>query len=204
MTPEELDRAIKAQLPALPAPEHLRSRVRLALKAELEHRPRRRWPRTLALAASLLIAVSATWHFVQRSSERAELAREIVASHIRSLEPERLVEIRSSDAEQLKAWLQSQVSFSPPVPNAEPGSFPLVGGRVDHLHGRTVAALVYQARAQVINVFVWPEGGNESVGERTENGYNLIYWKKGGWEFWVVSTMNRGQLRNFVEGLERS
>src|SRR5437660_369775 len=76
-----------------------------------------------------------------------------------------------------------------------------VGGRLDYLHGRAVAALVYQRRLHVVNVFVWPEEGTERLGARTENGYNEIYWKKNGWEYWVVSDLNSAELREFAATL---
>lgn len=192
MTPEELDAKLKAELPALAAPEHLRERVRLALRAEAQ-RPRASWL-PLAMAAMLALAVTGTWYLARRTVERDELAAQVLASHLRSLEPGHLVDA-SSD---VKSWFAGRVNFSPPVSIPEPDSFPLVGGRLDYMHDRTVAALVYQRGQHVINVFVWPEGGSESLGERSENGYNELYWKKGGWEFWVVSDLNFNALREFV------
>ncbi|HWZ28019.1 MAG TPA: hypothetical protein VNX15_05650 [Gemmatimonadales bacterium] len=200
MSPEELDARIKAELPALAAPEGLRERVRLALRAEA-HRPQRSYWVPLAAAAIVAVAVSGTWYVSSRSSERAELAQQVLASHLRSLQPGHLFDVQSNNTHNVKPWFNGKVNFSPPVPNPEPDSFPLVGGRLDYMHGRTVAALVYQRRLHVINVFVWPEGGSESVSERAENGYNEIYWKSGGWEYWVVSDLNRDELKKFVAEL---
>lgn len=200
MTPEELDARLKAELPALAAPDGLRERVRLALRAEAQ-RPRRRYWVPVAMAATLLIAVSGTWYLASKTNERSELARQVLASHLRSLEPGHLMDVTSNNTHNVKPWFNGKVNFSPPVTNPEPDSFPLIGGRLDYLHGRTVAALVYQRRLHVINVFVWPEEGTESLSERSENGYNEVYWKKNGWEFWVVSDLNRDELKKFVAEL---
>ena len=200
MTPEELDARLKAELPALAAPETLRERIRLALRAEAQRPPRRYWV-PAAMAAALVFAVAGTWYVTSRSDERAELAQEVLESHLRSLEPGRLMDVASNNTHNVKPWFNGRVNFSPPVTNPEPDSFPLIGGRLDYMHGRTVAALVYQRRLHLINVFVWPEGGSEALGERSENGYNEIYWKKNGWEFWVVSDLNRDELRKFAAEL---
>lgn len=195
MTPEELDAKLKAELPALAAPEHLRERVRLALRAGAQ-RPRQSWL-PLAMAALLALTAIGTWVAARRMNERAELAAQVLASHLRSLEPGHLVDASSN----VKSWFAGRVNFSPPVSNPEPDSFPLVGGRLDYLHARTVAALVYRHGQHVINVFVWPEGGSEALGARAENGYTELYWKKNGWEFWVVSDLNREELKRFVSEL---
>jgi anti-sigma factor RsiW len=196
-TPEEPDARLKAELPALAAPESLRERVRLALRAEAHRPPNRYWV-PAAVAAALVFAVSGTWYLTSRTNARAELAQQVLASHLRSLQPGHLVDVSSNNTHNVKPWFNGKVNFSPPVADPEPDSFPLIGGRLDYMHGRTVAALVYQRRLHVINVFVWPEGGSESLGERSENGYNEIYWKKGGWEFWVVSDLNAAELKSFV------
>jgi len=187
-------------LPALAAPDGLRERVRLALRAEAQ-RPRRRYWVPAAMAAALVLAVSGTWYVTSRTNERAELAQQVLASHLRSLEPGHLLDVTSNNTHNVKPWFNGRVNFSPPVANPEPDSFPLIGGRLDYLHGRTVAALVYQRRLHVINVFVWPEAGSEALGERSENGYTELYWKKGGWEVWVVSDLNRDELKKFVAEL---
>jgi anti-sigma factor RsiW len=203
MTPEELDARLKAELPALAAPEGLRERVRLALRAEAQRPRRGYWVPTAvaAAAAALVFAVTGTWYVTSKTNERAELAQQVLASHLRSLQPGHLFDVQSNNTHNVKPWFNGKVNFSPPVGNPEPDSFPLIGGRLDYLHGRTVAALVYQRRLHVINVFVWPEGGSESLGERTENGYTELYWKKNGWEVWVVSDVNRDELRKFVAEL---
>lgn len=197
MTPEELDAKIKAELPALAAPEGLRERVRLALRARPQ--PRRLSWIPVAMAAAVLLTMIGTWFVASRSDERFELARQVLYSHLRSLQPGHLVDVASNNTHNVKPWFNGKVNFSPPVTDPEPDSVPLIGGRLDYLHGRTVAALVYQRRLHVINVFVWPEGGSEALGERSENGYNELYWKKGGWEYWVVSDLNRDELRSFIQ-----
>ena len=198
MTPEELDARLKAELPALAAPDGLRERVRLALRAEAERPPRRYWM-PVAIAAALLLAVGGTWSVATRTNEHAELALEVLNAHVRSLQPGHLVDVRADDTHNVKPWFAGRVTFSPPVP--EPDSFPLVGGRLDYMHDRTVATLVYQRTTHLINVFVWPEEGSTPLTMRMEKGYNEIYWKKGGWEFWVVSDLNRDELKKFVAEL---
>lgn len=200
MTPEELDQKLKAELPALAAPEHLRERVRLALRAQAQRRPvGYRVP--LAFAASLIIAVSGTWVIASHRNERAELGEQVLAAHLRSAQPGHLLDLASGDPRTVKPWFSGKVTFSPPVTDPEPDSTPLLGARLDYLHGRTVAALVYRRRLHWINVFVWPEGGTESLGERSKNGYTELYWKKGGWEVWVVSDLSREELRKFAAEL---
>jgi anti-sigma factor RsiW len=71
---------------------------------------------------------------------------------------------------------------------------------MDYVAGRPVAALVYQRRQHVINVFLWP-ARQEAAGERTpvtRQGYHLLGWTGGGYECWVVSDLGTAALTEFA------
>jgi anti-sigma factor RsiW len=79
-----------------------------------------------------------------------------------------------------------------------------VGGRLDYLQGREVAALVYQRRKHFINVFVWPSAAGTSSPKTADSrqGYNLMRWSRGGFQFWAVSDVGTAELVEFVRLLE--
>jgi len=86
---------------------------------------------------------------------------------------------------------------------AEEG-YPLIGGRLDYVGQRDVAALVYQRRKHVINVFVWPESSGDvaearGIREQSLDGYNLIRWPQGDMMFCAVSDVSLGDLRQFAQ-----
>jgi anti-sigma factor RsiW len=87
--------------------------------------------------------------------------------------------------------------------------YPLIGGRLDYIGNRTVAALVYQRRKHFINVFVWPESSGDVTHapglekQRLINGYNLIGWRSGEMRFCAVSDVNADDLRQFAQLLQQ-
>jgi len=129
------------------------------------------------------------------------LTEQVVAGHIRAMQPGHLEDVASSDRHTVKPWFDGRLDFAPPVKDFAVTGFPLRGGRLDYLAGRPVAALVYQRDKHIIDLFVWPARGNSSPPPDTaqRQGYNVVHWTQDGMVFWAVSDVEIGQLRDFAE-----
>jgi mycothiol system anti-sigma-R factor len=153
--------------------------------------------RWFALAATLLFAVLLGWRLLPlvRGNDEITLASAVVDAHLRSLQPGHLEDVVSTDQHTVKPWFDGKLDFAPPVQDFVNQGFPLQGGRLDVVRGRTVAVLVYSRRKHLINVFVWPttEADSEPV-SGTQLGYHWIDWRKGGMEMCAVSDLNRDDL----------
>jgi anti-sigma factor RsiW len=123
----------------------------------------------------------------------------VIATHIRSLLPGHLTDVPSSDQHTVKPWFAGRVDFSPPVTDFADRAFPLVGGRVDYVGGRTVAVAVYRRRQHVINLFMWPSSDGRPPAGTSARGYNIVHWSEHDIAFWLVSDLNANELRQFAE-----
>ena len=162
------------------------------LRASTEPRGRRfawRGPAFLAAAAAVLVVA-----FLLPG--RRSTDREIVDSHLRSLLGDHLIDIPSSDRHTVKPWFQGKIDFAPPVPDLTTEGFVLVGGRLDVIDTRKVAALVYKRREHVINL--WISQGDAGQGESEVGGYHLMRWSKDGLTWRAVSDLDVAELRTFA------
>ncbi|HTK41889.1 MAG TPA: zf-HC2 domain-containing protein [Gemmatimonadales bacterium] len=200
--------AVQAQVKPLRAPDGLRARVRGALRAEVraevKERPRRSaWiPAWAATAAALVLGLAGGWQLTTWRVSRSEpdLATEIVASHVRSLQSDHLTDIGSSEHHTVKPWFAGKLDFSPPVPDFTIEGFPLIGGRLDYLGERQVAALVYGRRQHVINLFVWPSrDANALPAAASRRGYDVMHGAAGGMTYWAISDLNETELSQFAQ-----
>jgi anti-sigma factor RsiW len=152
----------------------------------------------VALAACAVLAVS-----VVPAMQTAQLEQDLVAGHVRSQLVGHLTDVVTSDQHVVKPWFGGKLDFSPPVIDLADQGFPLVGGRLDYIGKRTVAAIVYRRGRHVINLFVWPGSGELGPAEaKPGDGYTLLHWTRGGMTFWAVSDVNEKDLQAFRQLLQ--
>jgi anti-sigma factor RsiW len=193
------------------APAHLRSRIEALVAAPASRvvsirefmRPTRRWffggfAAGSALSAAVAASVVLT---VLRNDQSQTIADEVVSAHIRSLQAGHLMDVETSDRHTVKPWFNGRVDVAPPVVDLTAESFTLLGGRLDYIDNEPVAAIVYQRRKHVINLFVAQHLGGRHARTVAESiqGYNVRHWSQDGLDFWVVSDLAGDELDEFVQ-----
>ena len=224
--------AIGNATPYYKAPAELRERIQSSLRKEIVERskgsgsvPRdvqpliakkRPEPQTillgtswnwLALAAAIIFAAIIGWNLLprlQRPEADQFLATQLIASHVRSLMANHLTDVASSDQHTVKPWLDAKLDFAPAVVDLSSEGFPLIGGRLDYLDNRPVAALIYQRRKHFINLFVWPAAPDATRTPKTitRQGYQLVHWVDSDFNYWAVSDVNEKDLEAFKQQFE--
>lgn len=213
-----LDALIKAKATRYEAPPELRAHLVKAVQqsarlSDASHGVSRwsawrEWLRpSLAFACGLLVSVALLRVFPQ-VDEQEHLVQDLVAGHVRSLMVAHLSDVVSSDQHTVKPWFTGKLDFSPPVSDLAREGFPLVGGRLDYMEQRAVAALVYQHRLHTINLFVWPASSSSGAATRAKmpaprQGFNLVHWTASGLQFWAVSDISPEDLQIFAALLRR-
>jgi len=193
------------------APPHLRSRIEqsltppapAAVPARSFFRPTRRWFfGGFALGAGLSAAVAAGIVLtIVPKNKGQEIADDLLSAHLRSLQANHLLDVATSDQHTVKPWFNGRVDVAPPVIDLTAEGFTLLGGRLDYLAGEPVAAIVYQRRKHVINLFIAAHSATKSAGAPSESvqGYNIRHWSQNGLDLWAVSDLAGGELDEFAQ-----
>ena len=196
---EAVGRLVRS-LPYYHAPARLRARVSGRAQQSRSVRQLAAW----AAAAVLVVSVAGAISLVRSAATRGNaIVGDVVDAHVRSLMAEHLFDVRSTDQHTVKPWFLGKLDFSPPVVDLASIGFPLVGGRLEYVSGRPVAAIVYQRQKHTINVLVWPVS-DETIGlkEQALRGFHVRHWARNGMSFWAVSDLNDTELTQFARALQ--
>jgi len=199
-----------------PVPDDVRQRLMVALNAAEPSRPavaapaprfsswwHRWWSNGASFGLGAACAAALAFLLVMPAMPPG-LTEQVIAGHVRALQPGHLQDVASEDRHTVKPWFDGRIDFAPPVKDLVAERFPLTGGRLDYLDGRPVAALVYQRDKHVINLFVWPGAGDTPPQTAERQGYNVVHWAQDGMNLWAVSDVEAAQLRQFAADWRRT
>ena len=189
------------------APDSLRQKVGEIVPAPVEKNAPRRdssiwfW-KLLAFGATAFAVITLVLR-PSGVSDFNQIADEAVAGHVRSLMADHLTDVASTDQHTVKPWFNGKLDFAPDVKDFAAQNFPLVGGRLDYLGDRPVAALVYRHNKHVINVFVWPAANSRQMtpGVESLRGYSVINRTANGLQYCLVSDLNEPELSQLADFL---
>lgn len=123
---------------------------------------------------------------------------QLVDAHVRSLLPNHLLDVVSTDRHTVKPWFAGKTDIAPPVVDLSDKGFPLLGGRLDYVDGHSAAVLIYGRRLHKINVFVWrTTSGEPRDGSFEVRGHSLLHWTNAGLTYWAVSDAAEPELEAF-------
>jgi anti-sigma factor RsiW len=201
-----LRRAVRS-LPQFEMPPGLQARINSALDADRSGRAgrpaqtgrltRRSWSFQALAAAAVFGAVisSSVMLTIERYGQREDVARQVVAGHIRGQLATQPFDIASSDRHTVKPWFTSRLPESPQVPDLAAQGFVLVGGRVDVVGHDPVATIVYKHAAHTVSLTTLSAG--QSVSDQTIAGYNVRSWSDAQFTYVAVSDLSSADLTTF-------
>lgn len=169
----------------------------------VDRRPSRIWGvARLRIAAGLILAAASGLgvgsFLIRGESPTDRMTNELIDAHVRSMLPGHLLDVTSTDRHTVKPWFAGKTDIAPQVYDLSARGFPLLGGRLDYVDGRSVAALAYGRRLHTINLFVWRHTeGEPAAGSFTERGYSLVHWTSNGLSYWAVSDAALSDLEAF-------
>jgi anti-sigma factor RsiW len=141
---------------------------------------------------------------VVRGDRDSRTMGEAVSAHLRSLQADHLTDVLSNDRHTVKPWFNGRIDLAPPVLDLTGQGFTLIGGRLDFIDGKPVAALVYRRRIHVINLFVMQGMGAAVSAPKLDviQGFNILRWTDQGLNLLAVSDLAQDELEEFAAKFE--
>jgi anti-sigma factor RsiW len=206
--------ALREELTYASAPPALRARVlraldeacgvespRLSEARPSRWRPQPFWKGAFSGIGGTALAASIVFFFLAPPLT-TPILDELVSAHVRSLMPDHLIDVVSTDKHTVKPWFAVHTDVSPVVADFDGQGYRLIGGRADFFDHQRAAVVVYQHGSHVINVFSWAADQRGLQKNTTRNGYHLAFWKTGNLEYCAVSDTAWGELIGLVRLLQ--
>ena len=200
----EMSKAVAGAGLRYAAPPPLRRRIEASLP-QAQMPSRRAVLRGFAMgSAASVIAATGLVAIILRNDDAQRIESEIVSAHLRSLQAGHLTDVLSTDQHTVKPWFNGKLDVSPPVVDLTAQGFTLIGGRLDYVDARAIAAIVYRRRAHVINLFVSQTASTERQSAKMETiqGFNIRRWSDRGLNYWAVSDLAKDELAEFGDKFE--
>jgi len=201
----ELRQAMPTDKLRYAAPDSLRASVDRAVPAPAAQPSRRSLLKGFAFGSMATAAAAAgvTFVIVGRDRDRNILS-DAVSAHLRSLQAEHLIDVASSDQHTVKPWFNGRIDLAPPVIDLTAQGFTLIGGRLDYIDGKPVAAIVYRRRVHVINLFVMQGLGSALPAPKLQvmQGFNILRWTDQGLNLMAVSDLDQEEFKEFQAKFE--
>src|SRR6202171_6744153 len=194
--PPGLQARIKSTLDA-DRPSHADHPAQAGHPAQMRRLSHRSWSFQALAAAAVFGAVisSSVMLTMDRYDRQEDVARQVVAGHIRGLLAPQPFDIASSDRHTVKPWFTSHLPESPQVPDLAAQGFVLVGGRVDVVGHDPVATIVYKHAKHTVSLTTLPRG--QSVSDQAIAGYNVRSWSDAEFTYIAVSDISPEDLASF-------
>jgi len=203
---QDLRKALMSSSLRFAAPKSLLARIEGKLPAPGVTRANRRSViRSFAFGATAsALAASGLLVIVMRADDQRNILGEVVSAHLRSLQAQHLTDVLSTDQHTVKPWFNGRLDVAPPVVDLTAQGFTLLGGRLDYVDAKPVAAIVYRRRVHVINLFCAPAPGEaaRSAVMESRQGFNVRHWRENGINLWAVSDIAADELEEFGEKFE--
>jgi anti-sigma factor (TIGR02949 family) len=185
--------AIRARIPKVVAPPHLKAKIITAMETTKENRffSRRLVLSSVPALIVILLIIPFTWTV---TSGFSSLADEAVKKHSYASP----MEFSNSDSDQVENWFREKVDFNVAIPKFTRRKVDLIGARLSQLAKSRAALVRYRRGMHNFSLFVVTDpggslGGNQCQKVKTKEfcitelkGYTVIQWRSRGLAYSLV------------------